>query len=1441
MVTVAIGNNLSSGTLSGDTTIQAVNGAASFADLSIDRGSFGYTLRATTPWVGIPATSAPFGIEGFSDRASMNEPRQYHTATFLYTDKILIAGGGGSEGASLDSAELYDPEDDTFIGLPNMSDFRGGHTATTLLDGKVLIVGGSLTASADIFDPATGTFTEAAGMTYARTNHRASLLQDGRVLVTGGSPDFGDPAEIYDPATGLWSLTGTMHESRASHASTWLPNGMVLITGGGVYVTSAELFDPSSGTFTSVGDMAGGARYAHTATLLNNGTVLITGGTKNTGDLSTAEIFDPAAGTFKVTGTMHGAHSGHQAVLLRDGKVLIVGDGEPEIYDPSTGEFRLTGPAYIAGSQGNAAIAIKDGRVLVTGGYGEGVMPYTEMWNPLFPFPTRVISGHVRHLGVGLPGVLMAGFPGFPITDSGGYYEAVVMDGWSGTVVPTKPGYTFGPASTVYSPIGGDLTAQDYNVLTVPTFTIYGVVRANALPLEGVVMNGLPGNPSTNASGVYSATVNLGWSGTATPLLAGYAFTPASITYASVQANQTGDYTATGSYALTLSKAGLGAGTVTSVPPGIDCGADCSETFISGTPVTLTAAGVPGSAFAGWSGDVPTGHETDNPLIITMNGNRNITASFSPPPALVIATSSVPDGVKGTPYNTSLSASGGFGDVTWSVVGGSLPPGLALETTEGGTGLLIGTPTAAGHVSFIIQATDGASQTATQALSLTVADWVAAYDGPAHAIDIGLAIAVDASGNVYVTGEISGTGTGYDYATIKYDPSGNQVWARTYNGPGSVSDTAEAIAVDAMGNVYVTGESGDASGSFFDYATIKYDSNGNQLWVARYNSPGNANDIARAIAVDASGNVYVTGESEGGSPTYRDFATVKYDRNGNQLWVARFSAPGISYDSGYSVAVSPSGNVYVTGYSTTDSGIDYDYATVKYDGNGNQLWVATYEGTGSGEDSAVALALDASENVYITGSSMGSGTGKDYATIKYDGGGHELWVARYTGPGNYDDDALGIAVDHLGRVSVTGGSTGSDTSVDYATVMYDVNGNQLWASRYPSAGPGIDRSYAIAVDPLGYIYVTGMSAGRPVTIKYDDAGSTQWVARYVIPSVGAGEGRAVTLGASGNIYIAGGSAGSGTGEDYATIAYTQSFPSTLIITTESLDRGLAGVPYAKDLWAFGGSATRAWSVISGNLPPGLTLDPASGLISGTPTALGVYSLSVQVRDGDLVASKPLSLSIEAASGVPYELAFGQQPHNAMVNATLIPPVTVEIRDGAGNLVPNATNTVTLSLTTYPPGAILSGTLSKAAVAGVATFDDLKLDQAFAGYTIFATAEGLAWATSNIFDILVAGSDQIGAPLIATGTYQDLFGPSGYEHWFKVVATEDQDLRISTGNAACPSAPDDVDLDVFVYDGAGRLRVCAYSNRSEEVVYLSNVHADTYYVKIWSGTRTRRTL
>ncbi|MGB8657912.1 MAG: SBBP repeat-containing protein [Candidatus Zixiibacteriota bacterium] len=443
--------------------------------------------------------------------------------------------------------------------------------------------------------------------------------------------------------------------------------------------------------------------------------------------------------------------------------------------------------------------------------------------------------------------------------------------------------------------------------------------------------------------------------------------------------------------------------------------------------------------------------------------------------------------------------------------------------------------------------------------------WVRRYNGQGNSSDEAHAIAVDGSGNVYVTGESYGSGTNYDYATIKYHANGDTAWVRRFNGPGNDSDKATAIAVDGSGNVYVTGYS-TGSGTRYDYATIKYYSNGDTAWVRRYNGPGNLYDYAYGIAVDSLGNnVYVTGYSIGSGTNY-DYATIEYHANGDTAWVRRYNGPGNSYDYAHAIAVDGSGNVYVTGESY-GSGTDYDYATIKYHANGDTAWVRRYNGQGNNLDRARAIAVDGSRNVYVTGESYDSVTGANYATIKYYSNGDTAWVRRYNGPGNDWDEAYAIAVDGSGNVYVTGNSYGSGTDLDYATIKYLANGDTAWVRRYNGPGNVGDVAYAIAVDGSGNVYVTGSSIGSGTdyaTIKYYPNGETAWVRRYNGPGNYTDEASAIAVDGSRNVYVTGTSYGSGTYSDYGTIKYTQYYltdtlrvfvfsPVDLIVTDPQAD------------------------------------------------------------------------------------------------------------------------------------------------------------------------------------------------------------------------------------------------------------------------------------------------
>jgi uncharacterized delta-60 repeat protein len=417
--------------------------------------------------------------------------------------------------------------------------------------------------------------------------------------------------------------------------------------------------------------------------------------------------------------------------------------------------------------------------------------------------------------------------------------------------------------------------------------------------------------------------------------------------------------------------------------------------------------------------------------------------------------------------------------------------------------------------------------------------WIVQYDGPSHGYDMVRAVAADASGNVYVTGYSAGSGTGNDYATVKYDAVGNQVWVSRYNGPANGSDYPNAIAVDAVGNVYVTGYSA-GSGTGNDYATVKYDANGNELWAVRYNGPANGSDQPNGIGVDASGNTVVTGSSAGSGTSY-DYATVKYDAVGNQVWVSRYNGPANGSDQANAIAVDALGNICVTGNSA-GSGTGADYVTVSYDPSGSQVWVARYNGSGNGSDYGRAVALGASGAVYVTGNSTGSGTGYDYVTIKYDAGGNQLWVAPYNGPGNSSDYGYDMALDGSGNICVSGYSYGSGTDYDYATVKYDAGGNQLWTARYDGPAHSYDYEQALALDASGNVYVTGYSS-NPLTstdyatVKYDATGNQLWAASYNYPVPSNDVGNKVAMDVSGNVYVTGTSTGLGAGDDFVTAKY----------------------------------------------------------------------------------------------------------------------------------------------------------------------------------------------------------------------------------------------------------------------------------------------------------------
>ena len=375
--------------------------------------------------------------------------------------------------------------------------------------------------------------------------------------------------------------------------------------------------------------------------------------------------------------------------------------------------------------------------------------------------------------------------------------------------------------------------------------------------------------------------------------------------------------------------------------------------------------------------------------------------------------------------------------------------------------------------------------------------WDNIKHGPPLSNESPVAMALDLSGNLFVAGISSG-----DYSLIKYNSNGDELWAKFYSGPDNSYDKVTAITTDNAGNIYLTGQSGPA-GSDKNWATIKYNAEGEEQWAAIFLGIADYISSAEDIVADANGNVYVTGYSPKDlSFSSIDITTIKYTSAGEEEWVVYYDGPAADQDEARAITIDPSGNIYVTGYSKGLTSGE-DFVTIKYNPAGAEQWVSHYNGDGDAVDIAIDIDIDHLNNIVICGSSSGSGTNLDFATVQYNSSGEEQWVQRFDGTRNQRDEPKEIAVSGNGDVFVTGFTSGTN-DYDYLTIKYSIDGLQQWASEYN--GPGYnfsnyDEAYALAIGESGNVYVTGVSEGfygsyDYATLKYNSEGIVEWETRY---------------------------------------------------------------------------------------------------------------------------------------------------------------------------------------------------------------------------------------------------------------------------------------------------------------------------------------------------------
>ena len=344
-------------------------------------------------------------LGAFEPAGAMAGGRWTHAAALLEDGRVLVFGGQTTGVVPSALADLFDPNTNKFTATDSMTctDDTGGMKSLLLADGRVLSMGGHDDCTS-LYNPDTGKFAdgpenplvevvlalEPSGGLPARpriANMALAQLDDGRVLIAGGDYMASGggtlaSAALYDPKTGKSMSAGSMATARAGASATRLPDGRVLIAGGFIFektgstslhstdLGTAELFDPESGKFTPTGSMSA-PRSGQTALLLPDGRVLMVGGAP------AAELYDPRTGTFSKTSLT--AKRDATVALLRDGRVLITGgtkdlDGQKRsiasawIYDPTkdvlTPIGSMTSPRY-----GHTATLLPDGRVLIAGGF----------------------------------------------------------------------------------------------------------------------------------------------------------------------------------------------------------------------------------------------------------------------------------------------------------------------------------------------------------------------------------------------------------------------------------------------------------------------------------------------------------------------------------------------------------------------------------------------------------------------------------------------------------------------------------------------------------------------------------------------------------------------------------------------------------------------------------------------------------------------------------------------------------------------------------------------------------------------------------------------------------------------------------------------------------------------------------------------------------------
>ncbi len=420
-------------------------------------------------------------------------------------------------------------------------------------------------------------------------------------------------------------------------------------------------------------------------------------------------------------------------------------------------------------------------------------------------------------------------------------------------------------------------------------------------------------------------------------------------------------------------------------------------------------------------------------------------------------------------------------------------------------------------------------------------EWVQRFNGTANSFDIASGMLSIPSGGVLVYGSSIGIGSLTDFALMKYSREGNELWRSTYNGEANQSDQINSAVISAGGDIFVTGFvtlNENNSG----FAVAKFLSDGNLSWVRITEEPGYISGIGEAITASSSGRIVSAGQLKNSADEFKVILT-SHDSAGLLLSKRIMELQGNSF----SVSMQPGtdGSVYLA-YEKAIQNSGSDIAVAKFDSSLNLVWERTFTGDAINSfDRPSEIKSDESGNVYTCGSVINSIGSADYFASKISASGNIIWEYQYRG--SFTDISSSIAIDNSDNTYITGFSRSGAMlgTEDVFTVKLNESGNLEWSSRYNGDVNGIDGGNSVAVDTSGYVYVGGYSDKGDVKVTYlilkiDQTGNLFWSDRYFVTVEPEDFIYSTVIDNESNVYVTGISLSDTTDYDIATIKYSNS-------------------------------------------------------------------------------------------------------------------------------------------------------------------------------------------------------------------------------------------------------------------------------------------------------------